>query len=348
MIGASRAAAVAGGLALLLVSTASRASDLARQAAAPAWDLKSPAPVIALKPPKLEKLEGENCAECHAAVVEEWASTAHAVAWKDEVYQEEVKEKTRPQSCYGCHVPKPLLEAGLATRAEAREDKRDLGIACASCHLGEGGVQLGPTGANAPTSDARTGPHATKLSDHMTEKSGGALCVVCHATSIGPVVGIAKDYVASKQEERGRSCLACHMAPVERAPSKGAAEGAAPRKVRSHEIQTPRDPGFLRRAFEPSLKVEGGKSIVTIANQAGHRVPGLIGRSIELSAEVLDAQGAVRGRGSITLDARSYLPVDGTVEITVGAVGTEVHLVGLHNDPRAEKPVPFLEAHLKP
>lgn len=323
-------------LALLLVSLAQE-----KQEKPPVWELKPPAPAVALRPPRLERLEGETCGECHADIVEEWAPTAHAVAWLDEVFQGEVKEKTRPQSCYGCHIPKPLLAAGLASRAEARVERRHLGISCESCHLGESGTMLGPWGA-------RTDAHKTQASDYMTEKAGSSMCMVCHSTNIGPVVGIAKDFVVTRQAERGRSCLGCHMAPVERKPSKGALEGAAARAGRSHAFQTPRDPAFLRLAFEPTVRVEGGKSIVTIKNRAGHRVPGLIGREIELRAEALDGQGKVLGRGSLSIDAHAYLPVDWSVELAVEAAGDEVHLVGLHHDPRAEKPIPFLDLRLKP
>ena len=50
----------------------------------------------------------------------------------------------------------------------------------------------------------------------MTEKASSAMCSVCHSTNIGPVVGIAKDFETSKQAERGRSCIGCHMQAIER------------------------------------------------------------------------------------------------------------------------------------
>ena len=54
------------------------------------WKLESPKPAVALQPPRLEKLEGETCGKCHADVVEEWVSTAHAISWVVEVYRDEV------------------------------------------------------------------------------------------------------------------------------------------------------------------------------------------------------------------------------------------------------------------
>lgn len=314
------------------------------------WALKPPAPVIALKPPKLELPAGGiaeegrsragNCAECHADVAEEWASTAHAISWLDEVYREEVQDKTRPESCHGCHTPNLILSPGLAARAEPRAGSRDLGISCESCHVGPDGAMLGPWGA-------ATTAHKSAKSEHMTEAASSRMCAVCHATNIGPVVGIAKDFLGAKLEEKGLSCMGCHMAPVDRKPSKGADAGAAERKGRSHAIQTPRDPAFLALAFEPSLKVEGGKSIVTIQNKAGHRIPGLIGRSLEFQVEVLGADGKAVGQGSTTLDARNYLPYDKSVAIPVAAVGSSVRLRGLHHDPRRDEAVTFLDVRLE-
>jgi hypothetical protein len=309
------------------------------------WKLAAPAPVVALKPPKLELPAGgakpESCGECHADIHDEWVSTAHAIAWVDEVYREEVKDKTRPESCHGCHTPSPILAGGLVARAEARPDDRDLGISCGACHLGPDGAMLGPWGAT-------TTAHKSAKSESMTEKASSRMCAVCHATNIGPVVGIAKDFLGAKLEEQGVSCIGCHMAPFDRKPSKGAEAGATNRPGRSHAIQTPRDPAFLALAFETSARVDAGKTLVKIQNRAGHRVPGLIGRRVEFQIEVLGADGKAVGQGGVTFDARSYLPYDKSVEVPVAAVGTSVRLRGLHHDPRRDEPVEFLDVRLEP
>jgi len=322
--------------AVILLSIAARSATDEKP-----WELAAPAPAIQLRPAKLDKLEGENCGKCHADVVAEWVGTAHAISWLDQDYREALKEKSRPQTCHGCHVPKPLLADGLAARAEARSDLQDLGIACTSCHLASDGTVLGPAGR------AGSG-HASRASDFMTEKASSALCSVCHATNIGPVVGIAKDFDSSKQAERGRSCIGCHMQVVERKPAQGAPEGAAAYKGRSHAIQTPRDPAFLARAFEITLAIEGKSSVVTIANRAGHRVPGLIGREVVFQAEVLDEGGKKLASGELAFDAQRYLPVDQSAQMKLGATGKKVRIVGLHRDPRADAPVRFLERDLEP
>jgi len=305
------------------------------------WELSPPAPTIRLRPEKLEQLEGETCGTCHADVLAEWVSSAHAISWQDELYREALKEKSRPQACWSCHIPKPLLASGLTERVEARSEHQALGISCASCHLAADGSVLGPAGRASSA-------HASRASDFMTEKASSALCSVCHSTNIGPVVGIAKDFETSKQAERGRSCVGCHMHSLERQPARGAPEGAAAYRGRSHAIQTPRDPSFLARAFELTLAIDGKRSVITIKNRAGHRVPGLIGREIRFEAELLDAQGQKLASGELTFDAERYLPVDQSAQLPLAAVGKKVRIVGLHRDPRADAPVRFLERELEP
>lgn len=303
------------------------------------WDLAEPAPAVALRPSVLPELESYSCATCHAEVAREWAATAHGLSWIDEVYQEAVKDKRRPESCYGCHAPEPvLLEQNLA-RPKVREGDRRLGISCESCHAGAGGVVFGPRGTPV---DA----HPSEASPRMTSPGSNELCSACHSTNIGPVIGIAKDFAASDQASRGRSCVGCHMAPVERAWASG--DSVPTRAGRSHALQTPRDPSFLRRAFAVSWRTDGAKSRVVVENQAGHRVPGLIGREIRFKAELLDESKSVIERAELRLDATAYLPVDGTTEIPLKQAGAAVRLLGEHLDPRDEKPVVFLDEQLEP
>ena len=110
------------------------------------WDLARPDPRVMLHPAQLSDLDSYDCATCHAEVVQEWAATAHGLSWADEHYQAAVQKKRRPQLCYGCHIPEPLLVAGLEKRPRPREQARQLGISCESCHEGPDGVMLGPRG----------------------------------------------------------------------------------------------------------------------------------------------------------------------------------------------------------
>ncbi len=300
--------------------------------------LPPPKPAIELRPAKLEKLDGESCGKCHADVLEEWVSTAHAIAWVDEVYKEEVKDKTRPEGCYGCHAPNPILATGtLVQRADVRADARDLGISCVSCHQGPDGTILGASGKETPA-------HKTAKSDWMTDKASSAMCAACHSTNIGPVVGIAKDYVTANLGTEGKTCVGCHMGEVERKAS----DGGPAKTGRSHAIQTPRDPSFLARAFTPKVRLDGAKTIVTLKNEAGHRIPGLLGRKIEFLVDVLDGSGNSLGKQSLVLDAKSYLPVQKSAEMSIAAAGKSVRVQGFHHDPRTQKAVLFLDATLEP
>ncbi|HTF91193.1 MAG TPA: multiheme c-type cytochrome [Planctomycetota bacterium] len=316
--------------------------------------LETPKPVPDGRIAKLEHLETYSCAQCHTEVADEWAATTHGLAWVDPIYREEIGGKARPEACHGCHIPKPLhlgqLGAKPEARADTKEDPWEHGVSCETCHLGPEGKILGPWGH-------ATSAHASQRADSMVDAGSTALCLSCHRINIGPVIGVAKDFESSNQAARGRSCVGCHWASVERswanAPAGNSTAVAAgseapPQKGRSHATQTPRDPAFLRQAFEVSLKIEAGKSVVTIRNAIAHRVPGLIGRSLEFTASVLDANGKVVAEKKQVFDARAHLPVDQSVDLVLDGVGAQVRLVGMHHDPRLEKPVQFLDEVLAP
>jgi hypothetical protein len=320
-------------------------------------DLKPPAPKAQFKPHAIEKPDAISCTACHQKIVDEWKDTGHAIAWIDEEYREQLKEKRKPESCYGCHIPKPMMQAPLSQKPPARDEDRHLGISCESCHLGPKGVMLGPRGT--PTS-----AHPTEKSDAFIGGGSSALCISCHKVNIGPVVGVARDFEQAKLGESGKSCVGCHCASVEQAfanlptkdastksASSGSSDGgdadAPVRKGRSHALQTPRDPSFLARAFEISVASAGGKTVVSVKNAAGHRVPGLIGRRIEIKADALDAQGKAVGQGAAAFDAESYLGLNETASIEVKMPAASVHVTGVEHDPRSTDPIPFLDVTLQ-
>jgi hypothetical protein len=303
-------------------------------------ELAPPRPTVAITPGTVEGLEEYACAACHSEVAAEWAVSAHGLAWVDEAYQAALRKKRRrAKGCHGCHVPTPLLAGELARRATPRTEDLHLGITCEACHLGEDDVILGPRGTE-------TEAHASRTSRHMWAPGSDDLCIVCHATTIGPVIGIAKDFRSRGQAERGLSCVGCHMAPVERRWADG--DEVPIRLGRSHALQTPRDPAFLRRAFELAWSDEGEHGRIVITNRAGHQVPGLEGRELRFRAEVLDADGSSLGTAELVLDTVSFLPANDRVELRLTAQGAAVHVVGDHVDPRSEEPVRFLDERLVP
>ena len=298
--------------------------------------LAVPAPVPDGRASRLEGLEGFACAECHAEIVDEWASSMHALAWKSEPYQQELVGRRKAESCHGCHVPQPLQQGQLGERPLPRPNDRHLGISCDSCHLGPEGRQLGPSGA-------ATDAHPTARSDSMVGAGTNRLCTACHRTTVGPVIGIAKDYELSERPARGETCVECHYAALKTVAFEG-----GERVVRSHALQTPRDPAFLALAFELALRVEAGRTWVDVHNRAGHRVPGFVGREIEFEAQALDAAGKVVAEGRVVLDSTAYLPIDESLAIELGAAAAKVRVVGLHHDPRLKRPVEFLRVELAP
>lgn len=301
-------------------------------------DLREPAPVVDLAPTVPPGWKEMACTACHEEVAAEWAVTAHAVAWEDEVYRKELAARKRPELCHGCHAPEPLLAEGapprrVKARAESVEP-RHFGISCESCHLGPDGTVLGPRGAT-------TSAHASEASAFLTRERSNELCASCHQTNIGPVIGIAKDFMRSDLGEQGLSCVGCHMAPVERVWGTAEGEEVPSRVGRSHAIQTPRDPAFLAQAFRVEL-ADPSKGIVRIHNRAGHRVPGLIGREIRFTLSTADTDAETE----LVIDSRSYLPLGEFVELGIGGGTADLRVVGLHVDPRHPDPIPFLDRTL--
>jgi hypothetical protein len=313
---------------------------LALAPAAPRAPRAPQAPAVPLRPARLDAADALACAACHADVVREWAGSAHAIAWVDELYQEALAEKQKPELCWGCHVPKPLLESGAVAKPSARDDALEpklYGISCASCHLGPGGAWLGAEGT-------ATEAHATAAAPQLGEAGASELCSACHATNIGPVVGVAKDFAAAGLAAEGLSCVGCHMPEVERSTATGAHRG------RSHAVMTPRDPVFLARAFELALRPadDPAGAAVVVTNKAGHRVPGLVGRTITFTAEALDGSGKVVATATLALDTKSYLPVRGARDLALGQLGQLVRVRGTMLDPRAAQPITFLDQELAP
>ncbi len=315
--------------------------------------LNPPAPTTLFEPSVLGGLEQLECTQCHSAVAAEWSAGAHALAWVDTEYRESILDRRRPKVCHGCHIPQPLMATGeLAKRVRPRDSESadaHFGVSCVTCHAGPGGSILGPWGIE-------TAAHTSTLSKQFLRgeeagDTGGstALCSTCHSTNIGPVIGVAKNFREAGMAERGLSCVGCHMAPVERrwANEPGADlasdESVPLRAGRSHALQTPRDPAFLRLAFGWSLGGVAGSRRLVLKNQTGHRVPGIIGRVMVFQVTSLGAAGEELGTAEMTVDSVDYLPFDGSQELALAAGAVAARIVGRHEDPRASSSEVFLE-----
>ena len=299
------------------------------------WDLSEPAPAGSGKQAQLDRLDELSCMECHEDVVREWASTNHALAWVDELYQEQLEGRRKPAACHGCHIPEPLHGETFGKRPRPRAEDLHFGVSCDTCHLDTDGTLLGPHGAENDS-------HPSRASETMIGTGSNALCAACHGTNIGPVVGLAKDFARSRVAAEGGSCVGCHMAWR---PAPTAAEPE--RKVRSHALQTGRDPSFMRRAFAISVRTTPTRTVLVLENRAGHRVPGLLGRDLEFTAEVLGPAGEALAVAELTISTRTYLPVDEALELPIEARGHSVRLRGVHQDPLSQLAIPFLDELLE-
>ena len=310
------------------------------------WKLEGVRPAPDGRPAENDQWKELACAGCHENVAREWARTTHATAWLDPRYQEELKEKRKPEACHNCHIPQALSGFEPGTKPAPRSGVAHMGVDCNACHLGKEGEILGPVGS-------ATKAHASKKSALFGEAGQSQLCLACHATNVGPVIGIGKDFVETRQWEKGKSCVGCHMQALEREfvsdPASAARLGDAPYRKhagRSHELQTPRDPAFLARAFEISARSEGAGTKVSFKNACGHRVPGLIGREIEIEVELLDAAGTSLGKQTLSFDHTHFLGVDEEALVEFGKSGARVRMRGLHQSPGFEKRALFLETEI--
>lgn len=225
------------------------------------------------------------CGQCHKDQFREWQGHGHATAWTNPVYQQALKGKSKPESCHACHIPAAVLER-LGHRPQARARLRDEGVNCVACHrVGE--TMHGPF-------ECKTDAHATEKNPAFVGGGSSSLCASCHATKIGPVLPVAKDFAESGLAEKGKTCAGCHMPEVERPLAFSLATGkpvGEPRKSREHRILGPDDPEFVAKAFALTVQATAAEIRVTVRNEAGHRVPGLTLRKFVVRLRQLTADG---------------------------------------------------------
>jgi hypothetical protein len=312
-----------------------------------------PVPADDGRPAMLEGWDSLDCAECHNQIASEWASTMHAMAWVDERYQEAIATKRRPQSCYGCHIPQPLNLRPLGGKPrprgsdpEALDETPHNGISCLSCHLGPEGAMLGPY-ADTEATEAHTSKQGEAFGEGALADS---LCINCHRSTVGPVIGIAKDFETTRQADKGLSCVGCHMPAIDRPAATvtnedGTKRATAVRRGRLHSLQTPRDPYFLATAFGVEARRTSTGAELLITNQAGHRIPGLTTRSMTFTVTAIGAEG----EATHVFDSTAYLPVDGTYTLAIesGAPPTSLQIHGTHSWTGVETPVVFLDQTLE-
>jgi hypothetical protein len=328
-----------------------------------------PAPADDGRPAALENASDLACAGCHAEITREWASTLHAMAWVDARYQKAMSKKRKPSSCQGCHIPEPIFNGAIGRKLRPRAETegprpdtdaealawnpRHFGISCVSCHQAPDGAMLGPL--ESSPEDEISGAHASRKGEAFGDGPlVNALCINCHRTNVGPVIGVAKDFEVTRQADKGLSCVGCHMAPVERSAAEGLDEDGQPwaspvRESRSHALQTPRDPVFLAEAFglEGRRSKSGVELVVT--NQAAHRIPGLRTRSMTFTVTAYDAAGKAVAQAEREYASDAYLPADGIslIPVRTTAAVASIGVRAVHDWTDVPEPVLFIDKRLE-
>ena len=297
-------------------------------------------PSFPISPSSVPGWDSQSCAFCHATIAEEWAHSAHGLAWLDESYQQAIAGKRRPESCHGCHVPTPMHQRELGGKPPARPtdaEPRDHGISCRSCHAGEDGAILGPWGEEQEQ-------HTSVKHSSFDGSHSNALCIACHRTSVGPVIGVAKDFEVAGLAGSGETCVGCHMTPVTRSIATDDDDlPLPPRSGRSHRLLGPRDPDFLATGFGRRLITREDGATLVFTSTSGHRVPGLKGRKLVFRATLEDASGNSVAEGELSIDTRSALRLGAEKQLRLDGQGVRVHLEGWHHAPGFEEPVRFLD-----
>lgn len=274
--------------------------------------LREPGPAGArcAQDPMRPAQDPQACGKCHEAVHGEWRDSAHARAFTDPRYRQALAGRREPERCVPCHAPASVL-GRLGQLPRSRQDRRDDGVDCASCHL-RGEVVHGPRGT-------ATGAHATVDDPVFARRASTALCRGCHDMRIADVLPLAREFerAASTADE---SCVGCHMPSQNRPPARDpdGTEVAPARQGRSHRLLGPTDAAFCASAFTfrlaaaPPVGAEKAPGLhAFVGNAAGHGIPGLArGREFAIVLTLRDANGKSLHDHRLVLSGSNRLLVD--------------------------------------
>lgn len=236
------------------------------------------------------------CAECHVAIHEEWADSAHAMAFTDEAFQRATLG-ARTEACLGCHVPESVIK--LEGQPIPRSHLRDEGVTCIVCHLNpETQAMAGPLNNMGPVV-----PHAVEEGDARFLSSD--ICAICH-------VGTGQEAQAGAMiVDDSRTCQECHMTLVERRTTQ-ATDLVSAGIVALHDTHTSRSHTFELGAVAEfpravNFDVTAGDQITVQAiNNLPHPIPtGDFGhREVLLSALLVDESDQVLAQSEMRFTNR--------------------------------------------
>ena len=315
----------AGALAALLVFAAGDGDGL---------KLGVPAPTPDGRPARLERAGESSCAKCHAEILEQWASTAHALAWVDELYQTELAGRKKVESCWGCHVPEPLQLAPAGARPDARADARHFGVACVSS-TPEASSSVARSSRSRPISPGTRWPARLATSTIVLLDAARTLSPKAWARNAGSR-GVCNAWLRTTRvpapagtSRQGAMWQPTQLRPVAAAPldSKSLASPiTGPTVVRWQVAHSALLPAPTKLSARAEACASVGAPVGPSCAPPGPRW--------QLS------------HATLQLDTGAYLPVAESLEIELPGIGTKVRVVGVHHDPRLKDPVRFLETEL--
>jgi predicted CXXCH cytochrome family protein len=171
----------------------------------------------------------QDCKECHLDIANHWASSPHAHAFDDAVFQERWASLGYQSDCLACHTTNFQHSTG-----EYEEE----GVECKACH-GEVGEEHPPAAVPIKADTDYCGScHTTTLGEWRSTGHGSADigCLDCHDPhSQGQLFEVADDmcincheetmgnYLEDLHIEKGIGCVDCHalVIPPEVMPEDG-------------------------------------------------------------------------------------------------------------------------------
>ena len=224
--------------------------------APPAWQARPSGGTRAIDPgvrADHELLDARGCATCHAAIVDEWSQSRHALAWTNGIFQREYS--ARPQAwCVNCHAPLTTQQANITGTHAAQ------GVDCATCHVRSGKLVSAKRGATSPhgtIADPSFGTPAFCADCHqftfpvLDETTGAATAMTRH-----PMQTTVAAFQAGPFAKERDGCMTCHGSKT------------------NHAFAGAHDRGMREAAVDVTWCARGEQIDVGVRNaNAGHSVP---------------------------------------------------------------------------